>query len=452
MDLTLIPGNPLKGGAGLPGDKSLSHRAALFAALAEGESRIDNFLVSGVTRAMLEALTALGVLWELEAAVLRVRGKSLDGFRPESEGQAPVRIDSGNSATTLRLLAGALAASGTWALLDGSPGLRRRPMKRIVDPLLQMGVRIQSTDGCAPLLLEPPNSPLRPLTYELPVASAQVKSCLLLASLSASGTTTLYEPGPSRDHTERMLRGMGVDVTSSQGPNLNDQPSYITRLTPLHSRSLAPLRLSLPGDFSSAAFLIVAALVTPGSEITLDRVGLNPTRTGLLEALRGMGADIQVTRQSVQHDEPVGDLVVRHSRLGGVQVSGPLVVRMIDEFPVFAVAAAYARGRTVVAGAEELRHKESDRIAVLCDQLRRLDAKAEETPDGFIITGEGGLEGGTVDSCGDHRLAMALAVAGLASRSPVTVRDAEIMAESFPTFLRVLSSMGAQEAAREAEG
>jgi 3-phosphoshikimate 1-carboxyvinyltransferase len=317
-----------------------------------------------------------------------------------------------------------------------------------------MGVRIDSSDGCAPLSIQASPLRLEPLSYSLPVASAQVKSCLLLAALSANGETRLVEPGPSRDHTERMLRSMGVAVTSDQGlatrgesqsPVASRQSlkTYITRLNPPTSRSLKPLNLRLPGDISSAAFLIVAALITPGSEIHLRGVGLNPTRTGLLEALQAMGADIQVSGEALRSDEPVGDLRVRSSDLQGTMISGPLVVRMIDEFPAFAVAAAFAHGKTLVCDAEELRHKESDRISALCAQLRRLGAGAQETLDGFAITGTGKLEGGEAHSCDDHRLAMALSIAGLAAEGPVTVEGAEMTDESFPGYVETLRFLGA---------
>jgi 3-phosphoshikimate 1-carboxyvinyltransferase len=451
--LVIAPGGPLIGeigasdasvaGAGdhpgLPGDKSLSHRAALFAALADGESRIENFLVSGVTDAMLGALSALGVPWRLDGNTLKVRGvglRSADGGSPVASGAT---LDCGNSATTLRLLAGALAAWGAQATLDGSPGLRRRPMRRIVEPLRSMGVEISSQDGCAPLAVRAASLPLRALDYFLPIASAQVKSCLLLAALSGDGPTALVEPGPSRDHTERMLRAMGVEVT-----NLPlDSGRWITRLAPPQPLSLSPLHIRLPGDMSAAAFLIVAALITPGSQVTLRQVGLNPTRTGLLDTLREMGADLRLDNLAEQAGEPVGDLTICHSPLHGVHVGGERVVRMIDEFPVFAIAAAYAQGETLVRDAEELRHKESDRISALGQELRRLGVDFSETPDGFVLRGGQPPEGGEVQSHGDHRLAMSLAVCGLAARRPVRVDGAEIIDESFPSFVPVLRSLGA---------
>ncbi len=443
MNLIVSPGHALQGVALLPGDKSISHRAALLAALAQGDSRIENFLVSGVTQAMLEALSALGVAWELEGEVLTVHGR---GFRGLSHPQEALHC--GNSATTLRLLAGALAAAGLPAVLDGSPGLRRRPMGRIVVPLQQMGVEIESSDGCAPLKLGRSPLPLRPLEYSLPVASAQIKTCLLLAALSAGGPSTLREPGLSRDHTERMLRSLGVEVASEKSI-VDGGAVYTTRITPPRLLSFEPLALCLPGDFSAAAFLIVAALILPGSAVTLRDVGLNPTRTGLLDALLAMGADIHISAPSTRGGEPVGDLVVRHSRLHGTRIAGEQVVRMIDEFPIFAVAAAYAEGATQVSDAAELRLKESDRISGLCQELRRLGVEIEESPDGFSVQGGRAPHGGTVAPHGDHRLAMALAVAGLAAGEPLAVQGAEIVAESFPAFASTLQALGGSLALEE---
>jgi len=460
MRLTVHPGSPLRGTAHVPGDKSLSHRALLFAALAKGESRIENFLVSGVTRVMLEALSQLGVEWSLEGSRLTVRGKGLDGLRivtirgGETEGRKSPEeksvplLNCGNSATTLRLLAGALAAAGAPAVLDGSAGLRRRPMDRIVEPLGRMGVVIDSAPGgTAPLAIHdrPHGQSLRPFNETLPVASAQVKTCLLLAGLAAAGKCTLREPGPSRDHTERMLRSMGVEI-SSQTVEIGGQTLYETSLIP-PTEPLHPICFRLPGDFSAAAFIIAAALITPGSEVRIPGVGLNPTRTGLLDVLREMGADIRITGECEQAGEPVGDLLVRASRLRGVQIGGELVVRMIDEFSVFGAAAAFAETRSEVRDAAELRYKESDRIATLCQTLNHLNGSgseiAEETPDGFVIAGGGGLAGGTAQSYGDHRVAMAAAVAGLAARGPVTVEGAEIIGESFPGFIDQMRDLGA---------
>jgi 3-phosphoshikimate 1-carboxyvinyltransferase len=310
-------------------------------------------------------------------------------------------------------------------------------MNRIVEPLRHLGVRLTAAaGGGAPLHLHArlPDARLRAMEYTLPVASAQVKSCLLLAALAAEGPVTLREPGPSRDHTERMLRAMGARVESGAG-------NVVTLLPPV--APLRPLRLRLAGDLSSAAFLVVAALITPGSEVTIRDVGLNPTRTGILDALRAMGADIRSVNPREWSGEPVGDLIVRHSVLRATRVSGDLVVRMIDEFPIFAVAAALAEGATEVREAEELRHKESDRIQALAQELRVLGVGIEPLPDGFRIVG-GPVSGGLVNPHGDHRIAMSCAVAGLVARRPVTVEGAEILHESFPAFRETLSALGAE--------
>ena len=420
--------HPLKGDVRLPGDKSLSHRAALFAALAEGQSVIDRFPDSGVTRAMLGALTDMGVAWKLEGERLTVEGRGLRGFAPSA---AP--LNCGNSATTIRLLAGALAAAGTPCVLDGSDGLRKRPMDRITEPLRRMGVPVSADDNRAPLALAARDAacPLKAVDYTLPVASAQVKSCLILAALGADGVTTLREPGPSRDHTERMLSAMGADIQWGRG---------VVEIAPL-AKPLVPLNLELPGDISSAAFLLVATALVVESSVTVRGVGINPTRTGILDVLREMGARITVENERVVAGEPVGDIRLESAPLRAVSVGGDTVVRMIDEFPAFAVAACFAEGVTEVRDAEELRYKETDRISVLCGELRALGAEVEERRDGFTIRG-GTLTGGVCDARGDHRLAMSLALTGLTSRSPVTVRGAEIVAESFPGFTAYMRELG----------
>lgn len=430
LDLSVSAVSPLAGDILLPGDKSLSHRAALFAALAEGESVIDRFLVSGVTRAMLNALTALGIAWRLDGTRLTVTGRGLRGFATPA---AP--LFCGNSATTIRMLAGALAAAGTPCVLDGSEGLRKRPMNRITDPLRAVGVPVTTPNGCAPLALAAREaaSPLRAADYTLPVASAQVKSCLTLAALAADGITTLREPGPSRDHTERMLAAMGADIRT-------EEPLTV-RIAPL-SKPLQPLHLELPGDISSAAFLLVAAALVPGSSVRVRDVGLNPTRTGILDVLAAMGASVRIENPHAVAGEPVGDIRLTASPLKAVRVSGDTVVRMIDEFPIFAVAACFAEGTTEVREAEELRYKETDRISVMCGELRKLGVRLDEHKDGFTIFG-GTFKGGACEAHGDHRLAMSLALAGLASPSPVTVHHAEILNESFPDFTAQLRSLGA---------
>ena len=448
--LIVMPGSSLQGEVGtqgrlsLPGDKSISHRAALFAALAEGESEIDNFLVSGVTSAMLNALTRIGVKWEIVGELLRIDGIGFGiSGRETSKLSESLLINCGNSATTLRLLTGALAAMGIPAILDGTAGLKRRPMGRIVKPLKQMGVAIEATNGCAPLHLKRSAMPLQPIDYMTRVASAQVKSCILLAALAANGKTTLREPGPSRDHTERMLRSMGIAVVS-ETELLQDGRDYnITQVNTKPPVSLNPLKMKIPGDFSAAAFLVVAGLICPGSKVTIRGVGLNPTRTGLLDALDRMGADLRIDNMVELNDELIGDIHIQSSNLRGIEVNGSLVVRMIDEFPIFAVAASYAKGRTVVSEARELRYKESDRISSLCRELKIIGATVSEKPDGFIIDGREKLTGGKVEPHGDHRLAMALTVAGLNAQRPVSVVDPDIISESFPEFYTIMEGLGA---------
>ncbi len=433
-DLTIWPGSPLCGEVSLPGDKSISHRAALLAAMAEGESHIQRFLDSGVTRALLNALRRLGVAWQLDGETLTVQGQA---WRSPAQP-----LDCGNSATTLRLLAGALAARNTAAALDGSPGLRRRPMGRIVEPLRAMGVPIRAADGeHAPLSIaeRPVGQRLRGGVHRLAVASAQVKSCLLLAGLAADSPLTVIEPHRSRDHSERLLSALGVRLEcapAEDGWGVTLHPS---------GDPLPAFRLTIPGDVSAAAFWVVAAAITPGSRITLRGVGLNPGRIGLLDALREMGALIEIIPRGEQGGEPIGDLIVQHADLRGIEVYGERVTAMIDEFPVFGVAAAFAHGVTSVREAEELRHKESDRIRALCGLLSALGATVEEHPDGFTVYGQAGLRGGAaVPAGGDHRIAMAAAIAGLAAKQPVTVQGAEIMAESYPQFSDTLRGLGAK--------
>lgn len=441
--LTITPGGSLQGAVpedgpnSLPGDKSISHRSALFSALAMGESNIENFQVSGVTQPMLRALDDLGINWELEGRQLTVNGKGVHGFDSSSG-----KIDCGNSGTTMRLLAGALSASGTTAVLDGSVGLRKRPMRRIVEPLRMMGVNIIDTQGKAPLQILETLQPLHATHHILDVASAQVKTCLLLAALMADGVTKISEPGPSRDHSERMLMSMGAGI-NSVCVNVDGRNSYVTGIHPLDEIELSPLHLKLPGDFSSAAFLIVAACITPGSHVSLKGVGLNPTRTGLLEVLLDMGADISIEQLTDQGGEPRGNLEIRHGSLEGTYVSGDRVVRMIDEFPAFALAAAMAQGTTTVSEARELRFKESDRISDLCLELSNIGVTIDEMEDGFIVKGGKQINGGPVNHHGDHRLAMALALAGLVSKHPVTIDEPGIINESFPGFISMMNSIGA---------
>ena len=426
MKLTVTCGaRPLLGTLAVPGDKSLAHRAMLFAALAEGESEVRNYPDSGVTRAMRGALASLGVASVLENGVLRVTG---NGFRPFPNAGATAYC--GNSATTIRLLAGAVVGTGSTATLDGSEGLRRRPMNRVADPLREMGVSITTAEGCAPLTFGVSPDGLRPVEYRVPVASAQVLSCLQIAALGAKGPSRFTVPGPVRDHTERMLASMGADIASE---------GYVSRVQPLVG-ALKPLHATLPGDISSATFLFAAAAIVPGSRVTVTGIGVNPTRTGILDVLRAMGAEVSLANVRDEMGEPVADVTVAAATLKGVGISGDLVVRSIDEFPAIAAVAAFAEGVTVVREAKELRYKESDRIAAIVTQLRALGAEVEEFDDGFAVRG-GTLTGGTAQANGDHRLAMSMALCGL--RAPVSVEGAEILNESFPSFVPSLVTLGA---------
>ena len=418
---------PLTGSISVPGDKSLAHRALLFASIADGTSRIENYPDSGVTRSMRNALESLGIKsHRSHDGVLTITG---NGFNPFPCKPGTVAY-CGNSATTIRLLAGVLAGTGTVAVLDGSDGLRKRPMNRIVEPLRQMGVDVLADEkGCAPLIFGSiPSGSLSSIKYDLPVASAQVKSCLILAALGASGETIITEPGPSRDHTERMLKAMGVDITSE---------NLCVRVKPC--RHLSPINGVLPNDISSAAFLFAAAAIVPGSDITVTGIGLNYTRTGILDILKRMGVHIEILNEHTEFGEPVGDVrVCNTGKLHGIEIDGDLVVRTIDEFPAVAVAAAFAEGETVARGAMELRYKESDRIAAIVTQLNALGVEAQESEDGFRVRG-GTLKGGVAKANGDHRLAMSMSLAGL--RADVSVEGAEILTESFPDFVDAVKAL-----------
>ncbi|HTI95839.1 MAG TPA: 3-phosphoshikimate 1-carboxyvinyltransferase [Rudaea sp.] len=424
------PAGPLRGDAGVPGDKSVSHRAIMLAALAQGTSRITGFLEGEDTLATARAFAQMGVRIEAPRASERiVHGVGLHGL------QAPHgSIDCGNAGTGMRLLTGILAGQAFASTLTGDASLSKRPMRRVLEPLERMGARIESDNGLPPLRIAG-KCDLRGIDYELPVASAQVKSAILLAGLYAHGETQVREPHPTRDYTERMLHAFGWPVEFGAG---------WAKLS--GGNGLRATDIIVPADFSSAAFFIVAATLVPGSELVLRDVGMNPRRTGLLHALRAMGADIRESnvRESSrrgQGGEPIADLIVRHAPLAGIDVPLEWVADMIDEFPILFVAAAAARGTTRIRGAAELRVKESDRIAVMAKGLRVLGIHVEETPDGAIIEG-GKFTGGEADSAGDHRCAMSFAVAGLVARAPVRVRDCANVATSFPGFMELANSHG----------
>lgn len=426
VDWISHPGRSLYGEVDMPGDKSISHRALMLAALAEGTSHVRGFLEGEDTRATAHVLRKLGVGVETPAPGERiVHGVGLHGLHAAVDG-----LDCGNSGTGMRLLAGLLAGQSFDTVLTGDASLSRRPMRRVTDPLAAMGARIDTAEGdCPPLHVHGGRS-LKGIQYTPPMASAQVKSAVLLAGLYAEGDTIVREVRPTRDYTERMLAAFGWPVTFTPGE--------------VHLSSggcLVATDVDVPADFSSAAFFLVAGCIVPGSKLRLPRVGLNPRRTGLLDALRLMGADIRVDNVRQVAGEDVGDLVVQYTPLIGTEIPRSLVSDMIDEFPALFVAAACAEGVTTIRGAAELRVKESDRLAGMASALRALGIDVEETPDGAQITG-GHLQGGTVDTLDDHRLAMSLAVAGLVAEAPITIRHCDNVTTSFPGFIGLANDCG----------
>jgi 3-phosphoshikimate 1-carboxyvinyltransferase len=422
------PSGPLRGSLRPPADKSISHRAALIAAMGEGETAVESYLDAADTRSTLGAVQALGA--EIDgvgpdsiAPAIRIRGIGLRGAEPAS-------IDVGNAGTLLRLLPGWLAgqASGEWSL-DGDESIRRRPVDRVADPLRQMGADLRCREGrFTPLRVH--GASLHGIDYEMPVASAQVKSCLLFAGLLADGETRVSSPLPSRDHSERMLAAAGAEIRE-------DGDAVVVRAT----ERLEPGTIAVPADFSSAAFFLLAGLLVPGSDIVLEGVGLNPTRTGLLGILERMGAEFEVEPEGGKGGEPVGRIRVRPCELQGTEVGGAEIPLAIDELPLVALAACFAEGTTTIRDATELRRKESDRIETVAAALTALGAKVEAVADGMIVEGAGGLRGGSVDSHGDHRIAMLGAVAGLASGEGVAVENMGAAAVSYPGFESDLASL-----------
>jgi 3-phosphoshikimate 1-carboxyvinyltransferase len=418
----------------VPGDKSISHRAIILAAIARGTSKIWDWLPAGDTLATLDAIQALGI-------EVQVGNKSLGSWDLTIEGRGlfglsqPIQaLNCRNAGTCMRLLAGLLAGQSFPSVLDGSQQLRKRPMQRIIEPLRQMGANIEADKGRAPLEIQP--AIMKGIHYKMPVASAQVKSAILLAGLYAQGETRVHQPGPARDHTERMLSAMGA--------NLVTEGSWIT-LKPFagESSSLRALDLTVPGDLSSAAFPLVAAMIVPHSNIIVQGVGQNQTRSGLCEILSTMGAHIEASQERLTGGESVADMGITFDEMHSTDVGGDVVVRAIDEFPVWAVAASQAAGVSELRDAAELRVKEVDRISLLAGELGKMGAQIEEFADGFAVNGPTRLNGAQVDSYGDHRLGMALAVAGLVASGPTTIRNASCIADSFPGFVETLSQLGA---------
>lgn len=409
---------PLRGTVTVPGDKSITHRAVILGALAEGESVITDYGRGADCLNTITAVQSLGVAIHIERDQLRICGKGVEGLQEPGD-----ILDCGNSGTGIRLLTGALAGQTFFSVLTGDESIRRRPMGRVVGPLRQMGARITGRrDGdLAPLAIS--GTRLRGIEYHSPIASAQVKSAVLLAGLLADGNTTVREPALSRDHTERLFEYLGIRVVrDGLSVTVSGRPAFKAR------------DIAVVGDLSAAAFFLVAAAIVPGSDITVKNVGINPTRTGILDCLQQMGAKIDILNPREQAGEPVADLRSRSSGLHGIRVDAALIPRTIDELPVLCVAAACADGETVISGAAELRVKESDRIESMATELRRLGASTEARPDGLRIVGGRPLRGSVCQSYGDHRVAMALAVAGLVAEGETQVENATCVATSFPDF------------------
>ena len=412
------PAVQVSGRVRVPGDKSISHRSVMLGGIAEGRTEVTGFLAGADCLATLAAFQKMGVdVQRLDETSLVVQGRGLHGLAAPADV-----LDMGNAGTAIRLCMGLLSGQRFQATMTGDASLRSRPMERVAAPLRQMGAQIQTTDGKPPVTVRPA-ARLAGIDYALPMASAQVKSAVLLAGLFAEGSTTVIEPQPTRDYTERMLAAFGWPITFSPG-----------RASVPGGQRLRATDVHVPADFSSAAFFIVAATLVPGSELRLRRVGMNPRRTGLLHVMQRMGADITVEAVNEQGGEPVADLVVRHAPLHGIEVPVEHVADMIDEFPALFIAAACAEGTTVVRGASELRVKESDRIATMATGLRTLGARIDETPDGAVIHGGARFGAGAVESHGDHRIAMSFAIAAQLAEGEVRVRDVANVATSFPGF------------------
>ena len=423
---TVVPAERLLGEIQVPGDKSISHRSIMIGSLAEGTTMVHGFLQGEDNYATLKAFRSMGVqIDELTDGRLQISGNGLHGLREPGDV-----IDCGNSGTTMRLLTGLLSGQSFFSVLTGDRYLRKRPMKRVVGPLSTMGARIWGRNGgeLAPLAIQ--GGGLNGVSFDSPIASAQIKSALLLAGLYAKGETIVREPHLSRDHSERMLRYFGADIRPfSGGVTIAPQPR------------LRAAEVFVPGDISSAAFFLVAALIVPDSELLIRNVGVNPTRSGIIDILQAMGGDITLTNPRELSGEPVADLLVKSSQLKGIRIDGSLIPRAIDELPVVSVAAACAEGTTVIADARELRVKETDRIAAMTEELSKLGVSVQPQDDGMIIPGGATFSGGQIDSHGDHRIAMSMAVAALRATAEVQVDDTACTATSFPNFWQLLQQI-----------
>lgn len=414
----------LNGKIKIPGDKSISHRAVMFGSLAKGDTKITGFLKGDDCMSTISCFKKLGIDIEVNDDNVIVHGKGLNGLNAPKE-----TLDVGNSGTTIRLISGILAAQGFDSTLNGDASIQKRPMNRVIKPLSQMGADIESTnDGYAPLTIH--GKKLKSMEYTMPVASAQVKSSILLASLFAEGTTTIIEPVASRDHTEIMLNYFGANIKNENG---------VITSTPV--KELYGKNLEVPGDISSAAFFMVAGLVVPNSHIIIENVGINPTRTGIIDALKAMGGYVEIINERNSGGELVGDIEVKTSSLNATTLEGSIIPRMIDEIPVFTVAALCAEGTTVVKDATELKVKESNRIATMSQELGKMGVVIEETDDGMIIKGNQKLKGAEVYSHLDHRVAMSCAIAGLIAEGETTIIDADCVGISFPNFYNLLNNL-----------
>lgn len=425
MQITLTSRHCLRGEALVGPDKSISHRSVILSALAQGQSRVKNFLVAEDTLSSCHCLRMMGVNIKQQGSEVVLDSPGLEGLI-----EPHAILDCGNSGTTMRLMSGLLAGRSFFAVLSGDASLNKRPMHRVIEPLSSMGARFMArSHNYPPLAVQ--GGPLKGIEYHMPVASAQVKSALLLAGLQAADTTTIIEPVTSRDHTERMLMAMGADLT------VKDQSISVKP-----GRKLYPQDWEVPGDISSAAFLLTAGSIVTGSELLLPRVGINQTRSGILDVLRMMGADITLNNQQTVAGEPIADIMVRSSELRAVEIGGEMIPRLIDELPVLAVAMTAARGTSIVRDAAELRVKETDRIAVICSELGRMGAAIEATADGFIVQGQKSpLHGAAVDSHGDHRIAMSLAIAAVLADGTTVINNSEAVNVSFPDFWDTLERL-----------
>ncbi len=435
--ITVKPCPRLEGEIALPGDKSISHRAAIFNSLAEGKAEVRNFAPGKDCLATVSCLKALGVQISIKGpGNLLISGTGSNGLREASDV-----LDAHNSATTMRLLSGLLSSQPFLSVVTGDASLRSRPMGRLIKPLQSMGGEIygRGKDSFAPLVIR--GGKLRGIEFVLPLPSAQIKSAILLAGLSAQGKTVLHQPVPSRDHSERLLKRMGAQLESN-GASIS--------LSPLTS-PLSPLSLCIPVDISSAAYFLVAGAIHPNARVIIRNCGINPTRTGIIEALLAMGARLRIENERLEADEPLADIVVESSELRGIEVAGDMIPRLIDEIPILAVAGSVAKGKTVIRGAAELRVKESDRIASVSQELSKMGVEVEELPDGMVIYGGRLLLGAEVDTHSDHRLAMSLAIAGLIAEGETTIKHAQIARVSYPSFWQDLLSLRAEVLSRSSE-